>query len=151
MLREPEKMIQVVVPRSGDKLSCAVVTARVPQTFGDDCEASQSDTRLLLGAIQLAVTAWFRQSNRGRQVIEVANNFDFNLGDLAAEIGNHFTGQQQVECNQADLCWHLQQQDILSMNIDVYQSDDPHHGWEFDDKLYDELEVETQFPSRRSR
>jgi hypothetical protein len=139
---ESEMIIQVVIFRRGGERTCAVVRALVPKTFGDDWDIPTTGTNVLMGAIQLGMTQWFHATARGKQGIESENNFDFNVGDLAVEIGNDFTGDPSVHFDEADLCWFLQQQGILGMEIETWQSDDAEHCWDFDDKLYDEMEVE---------
>jgi hypothetical protein len=143
MLRKPnnnERIIQVVVPRQ-DERTCAVVRALVLKTFGDDWDEPTTTTRLLMGAVQLAVTQWFHNTGRGKQVVATENNFDFNVGDLAVEVGSDFTGDASVHFDESDLCWFLQQHGIVGMEIDTFESDDLEYCWDFDDKLYDEMEV----------
>ena len=72
-------------------------------------------------AVQRAVTAWRKHSETGRQAFDNASE-DFNVGDLANELGDSVLRSE------------LKKQGVTHLAIEVYCDDLP-TPWEFDDLL----------------
>ena len=110
---------RMIIPRvSRDETTFAVVEfAGVPR-------------EQLKEAVQRAVSDWIEHSEEGQRAYDEANK-DFNIGDLANELG-----EPNLMVLGADvLQGALRMQGFNYLAISVYSSCDPTYGWEFDDCL----------------
>jgi hypothetical protein len=120
----------VIIRNSREEHTVAIVRAEIADDFGCDergSGGSPDDVTVLWGRIQLAVTEWFFKTDQGKAAIR-SNNYDFNIGDLA-EWKEHDS-----------LVPFLRRQGIHSLEIDIH-SDTAGHCWDFDDVLFDDMEI----------
>ena len=140
------RVIQAVVFRQGGEKTVAVVHALVPPDFGDDEDQPKGSVMLLQGRIYQAVTDWLRETEAGRQYIQ-STHYRFNVGDLADLIDTGMDAARQY--GPEDLETFLRRYDILALHVETYQSDEAEHIWDFDDVLFDDLEISADYYAER--
>lgn len=111
-----DEVLKLIVPRVGyDEQTFAVL-----HCYLMDKVTCASDLRRALIA---AVRRWTQTTDEGRQALE-GNNGDFNLGDVALY--------------DEALLPFIEEEGVQGFSIDVFSSDTPISGWEYDDNLADD-------------
>ena len=131
------RRITTVVPRCSER-TVAIVHALVPSDYGWDHHPDHGPVSWLFGDMTLAVGAWGRATDDGRSTLE-STNFDFNIGDLCDALGDSHL-DPIAGPKKGTLPHFLRNEDILALRIECFSSDEDEHGWNFDDRVFDEFE-----------
>jgi hypothetical protein len=140
--------IQAIVPRQGGEKTVAVVRALVSPEFGSDEDRPNGSVMLLQGRIYQAVSDWLRETETGRQYVE-STHFHFSVGDLAELIDAEMDAA--AEYGPQELESFLRRWNILALHVEIYRSDEAEHTWGFDDKLFDDLEIDAGYYAEQDR
>jgi hypothetical protein len=143
-----QRLIQTVVFRQGGEKTVAIVHALVPSDFRQEEDRSKGSVMLLQGRISQAVSDWLRQTDAGRQYIE-SSYFHFNVGDLAHLIDDEMDAD--TEYGPEELETFLRGRGILALHVETFRSDEAEHTWDFDDALFDDLEIDADYYAERER
>ena len=129
---------QIVNPGAGPNV-VGIVVCKVDDDWCRDWDDNRNDAEHLEACIRNAVTDWALYSQEGRDAIRWSS-FDFNLVDLATELAG---GQMKSDpaSDPSRLDFYLTQQGIRSLRIQTVQ-DDNEHVWEFDDILFNGMEID---------
>jgi len=85
-----------------------------------------------------AVTDWMLKGAEGRQACE-SSAFHFNVGDLGLWIDDEMKPFFPYEEDTLESL--LASRGIVAMRVTAFESSFDHHGWSFDDQLFDEAVI----------
>lgn len=96
--------------------------------------------------ITAAVTDWIVSAEGGKKSFGT-NGHRFNIWDLEAEVGPGFDDDDSrgIRGGYESLTGYLKRKGIIGLKIVTRVSDELHHGWTSDDKLYDSEKVDRAF------
>ena len=120
----------------------AIVHVLVPPDFGDDEDQPKGDVMLVQGRIYQAVSDWLRETGAGRRCIE-STHFGFNVEDLADVVNAEMDAAGQY--GPEELGTFLRRYEILALHVEIRRSDEAQHIWDFDDVLFDDLEIDADY------
>ena len=143
-----QRVVQAVVFRKGGEKTAAIVNALVSQKFGNDGYPFEGDVMLLHSCICQAVSDWLRETEAGRRCIE-STHFGFSAEDLADLVDAEMDATEQYDPE--ELGTSLRRYDILALHVETYQSDEERHTWDFDDALFDDLEINADYYAEGDR